>query len=74
MIKNNFFKNTGTIVVMLACISCSFKNTKMENTGGKWNSLFDGKTLKPAPYKTGLLKMVRWFAWGRLQMHMEEIL
>ncbi len=45
MIKNNFFKNTGTIVVMLACISCSFKNTKMENTGGKWNSLFDGKTL-----------------------------
>ena len=45
MIKNNFFKILCSIVVMIALISCSFNNSKMENTGGKWTSLFDGKTL-----------------------------
>ena len=45
MIKNNFFKNTGIIVVMIACISFSFKTTKIESRGGKWISLFNGKTL-----------------------------
>ena len=45
MIKNNFFKTTGIILVMIACISFSFKTTKIESMGEKWISLFDGKTL-----------------------------
>ncbi len=44
MLKKYLLKTTGIAVAIVACISLSFTNNKMENGEGKWISLFDGKT------------------------------
>ncbi len=43
--KKYLLKTTCVIVAIIACISLSFTNKKMNSRQEKWISLFDGKTL-----------------------------